>query len=344
MEEQAKTEPPKRPILPPGTHIGSFEITKHLGSGGYGDCYEVIDKSHRNNPKWAIKLEYKSSERFYLEAESLIMQKYQDSEYFPILRDEGETDEFRYLVMELFGPSLSTARRAVHHKRYTAYTVLRSSLEMLNCIYEFHKKGFTHRDIKPANFLIRADRRHPIVLIDYGLAIPYRTNEGHIPPRADAGFTGTCRYASLHTHQGLELSRRDDLISWFYSVVELANGSLPWPGSQDRKKTAELKRTMTSHQLCANLPVEFITIYEYLLKIKFSETPNYGYISKLIIKAMKRGAFDTTTLDWENIPEDKMKTITTIDFHANLTEKTPLLYEKDCPVIRETGCSCCNVA
>ena len=36
----------------------------------------------------------------------------------------------------------------------------------------------------------------------------------HIPFDNEAGFTGTCRYASVYAHDSFELSRRDDLISW----------------------------------------------------------------------------------------------------------------------------------
>ncbi|VDN19117.1 unnamed protein product [Gongylonema pulchrum] len=43
-----------------------------------------------------------------------------------------------------------------------------------------------------------------------------------------APFRGTTRYAALAPLRGIEQSRKDDLESWFYMIVEWTRGSLPW--------------------------------------------------------------------------------------------------------------------
>ena len=307
------TQEKKRPIYEVGHDFGSFTVVKHIGSGGYGDIYAVKDKS--TNHQYAIKIEFFDAPQSYLHIEAKIMEKLQGSIYFPHMISESETDEFKYISMELLGPSISNMRRALPHRKYTAYSILRLSYEMLVCIQEFHKIGYTHRDIKPGNFLIRPNRRHPLCLIDFGLSIPYldfATGE-HIPYKENAGFTGTCRYASLHAHEEIELSRRDDIISWFYSCLELVDGSVPWPGSQDREKTENLKKTMTPEQMCQNLPSEYIHIYNYIIKIKFEEEPNYDFIKKKIVDALKRHEFASLKYDWEFLKEKKLHDISCID-------------------------------
>jgi len=53
-------------------------------------------------------------------------------------------------------------------------------------------------------------------------------------PRPSVGFRGTGRYASLNAHNGIELGRRDDLWSLFYTLVEFLRGKLPWRKEKDR--------------------------------------------------------------------------------------------------------------
>jgi hypothetical protein len=63
------------------------------------------------------------------------------------------------------------------------------------------------------------------VLIDFGLARKYVGEDGsHMPPRSDASFRGSTTYASVHAHRNEDLSRRDDLWSWFYMLTELVEG------------------------------------------------------------------------------------------------------------------------
>lgn len=60
----------------------------------------------------------------------------------------------------------------------------------------------------------------------------YREGENrtltHIPYRRGRSFIGTAKYASLNSHKNIELSRRDDLESLAYVLIELVNGHLPW--------------------------------------------------------------------------------------------------------------------
>ena len=73
-------------------------------------------------------------------------------------------------------------------------------------------------------------------MIDFGLSNFFLDVEGnHIAMSTDSPFIGTAAFASPNSHKGLELSRRDDLISLGYLIYYVYNGSLPWVGLSDPK-------------------------------------------------------------------------------------------------------------
>jgi serine/threonine protein kinase len=61
-----------------------------------------------------------------------------------------------------------------------------------------------------------------IILIDFGLARLFRDPQSkfHMAPNLHHGFTGTTIYSSANCHLSLAPSRRDDLESWLYCLIE----------------------------------------------------------------------------------------------------------------------------
>ncbi len=106
------------------------------------------------------------------------------------------------------------------------------------------KMKYMHRDIKPDNFRVREDGT--IVLIDFGISCEYWKNDKHIPFSDGKGLRGTPFYASINSHRGEELSRRDDIFSLFYTFLYLIEKNLPWQCYiKDQEKQDNIKVIQT---------------------------------------------------------------------------------------------------
>lgn len=289
-----------RTPLSDGDFINQFSIIKLIGQGGYGDIYKVFDT--QTISRCAMKVEENNCERQALQHEIDVL-KNLHSHYFPLYIDSGKTKTYKYLVQELYGPSFASIRKHLPQRSFSESTVLRIGIEMLKAIKKLHQFGYIHRDIKPSNFLLRSSRKHPLVLIDFGLALQYFNSETHeeIEPQVDPGFFGTVKYASPNAHLGKELGRRDDLFSWFYSLLEMRAGSLPWSTKNTRSDVLSEKLMLDLSSLTKYFPKQIISVYRIIRRLSRGEEPNYDLIISFLVDAMKScGAKWEDKFEWES--------------------------------------------
>ena len=318
------TDSHTRPLIEHGTVIDGYKIIRILGRGGYSDLYLVLEIS--TNKYYAMKIERFDNIKHSLENEIELFKFVGQSFLLPKFITTGKTDEFLYAVIELLGPSVTLVKFKLPDKKFDIYTVLKLSFEMLRCIQDFHRHGFIHRDIKPSNFLFRNSEKNPLVLVDFGLSTRlYDRNNQHIPFRKDAGFIGTSSFCSPNAYKQVQLSRRDDLYSWFYSVLDICDGKVPWPGRADKPLTQKMKLETKPEDLCKNLPPIFIDIYNDITKLKFKEKPNYKFIRDSIQQCMNDMSPKPEKFQWLAMPESTIQEISAISLDP---EKKVIYSEK----------------
>lgn len=91
--------------------------------------------------------------------------------------------------------------------------------------------SYLHRDVKPENFAIgRSPESRRVFVLDLGMVREWRRPDGTPHrPRESAPFRGNLKYASVNALKQQEQGRCDDLWAWFYKLIDLTCGSLPWP-------------------------------------------------------------------------------------------------------------------
>lgn len=304
-----------RRTFSPGRVIQGYEIIDLVGQGGFGDIYAV--RRRGEDALLAMKVEYRSSRKQALSREHGVLSALGGCAYFPRFVAYAETKRLRFIVMELMGPSVTDVRKALDSGRYSLSSALRLGIETLRALRALHARGFLHRDFKPSQVLIRASRAHPIALIDFGLSRRYvdaETGE-YVTPRARPGFVGTGKYASLNAHRDKELGRRDDLFSWFYSLVELCVGRLPWPSVRDREQIHSAKARADMVQYCEEngLPRQLRAVYRMIESYGRCDEPNYDLIIAYLAKAMEEAQCSwDDPYEWEKLPKKVLKTISAI--------------------------------
>lgn len=226
----------------------------------------------------------------------------------PFFHWYGTEHERSVVVLDLLGPSLERTFNRCNRK-FSLKTVLLLADQITSHLEYIHSKSLIHRDIKPENILIGTGVRScQINIVDFGLAKTYREplTGRHIPYSDRKKLTGTARYASIHSHLGIEQSRRDDMESLGYLLVYLCKGSLPWQGIQANSKKQKQdpilqKKLLTpTKDLCYGLPEEFATFVNYVRSLGFVEKPDYKYLRGLLYGLFDQKGFKRDNVfDWD---------------------------------------------
>ena len=268
-------------------------LSKKLGEGAFGKIYEC--QNIKNKQTYAAKIEYHSAPNPQLYQESKIMTEMKGKLGFPTCYQVIYLKQELVMVTDLLGPNIQDIMDNIEGKKFTMKSTLLLTEQMLKRLRDLHEKGIIHRDMKPENFVIGKGKNEKLIyMIDFGLSRHYliEKTQQHIPMKSDRAIVGTLRYISMNCHEGLEVSRRDDLESLAYMMIHFVIGELPWMGIKAKslgekyKRVYEKKQETVPDDLCKILPDEMKNFLQHILNLEFEEKPNYDYLEGLI-KSLK---------------------------------------------------------
>ncbi|KAI6173851.1 Tau-tubulin kinase 1 [Aphelenchoides besseyi] len=292
-----------------------YNIMKIIGKGGFGEVYQADVEQEGAGVKLPSRVAIKAEKAISLNMEIRILNKMRGYVHFCTLYDQGVDPRSgnSYMIMTLLGPNLSSIRKAMPRQRLTLSTAIRCGVQMLHAIEELHSQGFVSRDVKPSNFAIGLpnEQRRLLYMLDFGIAQAYLNENGDpYPPNNNCTWRGTTRYCALANHRRHSPSPKDDVESWFYSMVELIAGRLPWTHFEKYAKQRAYKMKVGCRDRYRDLfigavPSEFDEMLTSIDEYSYYSKPEYSKFYIALIRVMDNHEISfSDDYDWEHVFEE----------------------------------------
>ncbi|VDK60814.1 unnamed protein product, partial [Anisakis simplex] len=189
-------------------------------------------------------------------------------------RDDLES--WLYMVFEFFDHKALPWVKVVNRN---CSTFINLGLQIIEAVADLHDLGYIHRDVKPQNFSVGVrEKANTIFLPDFSIVRKYRIDGCNLlrMPRAHVPFCKTVRYASRNCLHSREQSRRDDLKSWMYMLIEFHDPcALPWARKTDKELVLKLKekffRGKRAFQSILSLPEQFSFVHHPHVSLECSD-------------------------------------------------------------------------
>jgi hypothetical protein len=143
-----------------------------------------------------------------------------------------------------------------------------------------------------------------LVLIDFGLSKLYLDgSKNHKRQNKTEKLIGCLHYASINSHNKIDLSRRDDLISLIYSFIYMFFGKLPWNNISSNTISSKMemikyekKMFIHNQDYDCNIMKKMKNTINYLYELEYDEKPNY-----FLMEIHINNILDHTKQQWDDM-------------------------------------------
>ncbi|KAA6381961.1 MAG: putative Tau-tubulin kinase 2, partial [Streblomastix strix] len=180
-----------------GERIGPhYILLSQIGAGAFGAIFSVKYEHGDIKRKLAVKFEEEIGQFTFLHNEIVVLKSLAGTKHFAKYYQQGVHKKYRYVVMELLGPSMIDVVNRQKPYKFTLSQVLKFGIQGIESLASIHDQGFIHRDVKPGNFVIgnTVETSGIFYLIDFGLCKRLQVKDGVvIKPPQNGNFRGTMR-------------------------------------------------------------------------------------------------------------------------------------------------------
>jgi serine/threonine protein kinase len=264
--------------MPPGPdHIGPYQITGKIGSGGMATVYRALDPADQRPVALkvlSIHLADDEEVRRRFEREANTLRQFHHPHILPVC-DFGQDNGTPYLVMQLM--SGRTLADLLQGHPLPVEDVGRYTRQIASALDYAHARGIVHRDVKPANILL--DESGSPYLADFGVAYWSAGSDSAARLTQAGAFVGTAAYASPEQFQGQKPDRPSDIYSLAVLVFKMATGRLPFEASSSLAVIKMHLRDAPPNPLACN-PRLPLALYHVLVKA-LAKLPSARYPSAM---------------------------------------------------------------
>lgn len=271
-----------------------YKVLEKIGSGNFGNIYK--GENVRTKENVAIKIELKNNILNFnsLKLEANIYNYLKNSNGFPKMKYYNSNEFYSFLVLELLDLNLSKfiELNNNNYEYFLDINIIKDlGIQMINLIEFLHNKFIIHRDIKPENFLFGLkNNSSKLYLIDFGLSQNYYVDGEHIKQKEISNIIGSLNFVSLKIHERINPSRRDDIESIIYILLNLYYGKILWDNNineninMNENMIYNFKKNLRLDNFDESIINDLITILKIIDNYNFYESPNYDLIKEIIIK------------------------------------------------------------
>ncbi|XP_060116556.1 inactive serine/threonine-protein kinase VRK3 [Heteronotia binoei] len=304
-----------------------WKLVKLLSQSDFGLMYEAESASGacRQKQRFSLKLDTKDGRLFneqnFLQraAKKATVEKWKKQHSVPLLGIPNcvgfglHGSNYRFLVFSDLGRSLQSVLDDVPGQM-TEKATFQIAVRLLDVLEFLHENEYSHGDITAENIYVNPLDLSELTLAGYCFAFRYCPGGKHVPQREGSRtpHEGALEFISLDSHKGAAPSRRSDLESLGYCLVEWLCGFLPWSEEltnpcvvMEKKERYKADIIKNPKLLCCWRAIPG-AVQSYLLRVmalEYEERPNYEELRTFLrkpLELMRASAYDS--LDLKVVP------------------------------------------